>query len=49
MEITEKLCYGVKENTPKELLYVKRIILRSYDDENRNKEVESDEIEIKEN
>lgn len=38
MEITKNLCYGVKENTPKELLYVKRIILRSYDDENRNKE-----------
>lgn len=38
MEITKKLCYGVNENTPKELLYIKRIILRSYDDENRNKE-----------
>ncbi len=38
MEITKNLCYGVKENTPKELLYVKRIILRSYDDETRNKE-----------
>lgn len=38
MEITKKLCYGVDENTPKELLYIERIILRSYDDENRNKE-----------
>lgn len=38
MEITKRLCYGVDENTPKELLYIKRIILRSYDDENRNKE-----------
>lgn len=37
MKITKKLCYGVDENTPKELLYVKRIILRSYDDETRNK------------
>lgn len=38
MEITKKLCYGVNENTPKELLYIKKIILRSYDDENKNKE-----------
>lgn len=30
MKITEKLCYGVDENIPKELLYVKRIILRNY-------------------
>lgn len=30
MNITEKLSYGVDENTPKELLYVKRIILRNY-------------------
>ena len=30
MKIIEKLCYGVDENTPKELLYVKRIILRNY-------------------
>lgn len=30
MKITKKLCYGVDENTPKELLYVKRIILRNY-------------------
>ncbi len=30
MKITEKLCYGTDENTPKELLYVKRIILRNY-------------------
>lgn len=37
MKITEKLCYGVNENTPRNFLYVKIIILRSYDDENRNK------------
>lgn len=30
MKISEKLCYGTDENTPKELLYVKRIILRNY-------------------
>ena len=30
MKITKKLCYGTDENTPKELLYVKRIILRNY-------------------
>lgn len=37
MIITKKLYYGVSEDTPKELLYVKKIILRSYDDENKNK------------
>ena len=32
MNISKKLSYGVKEDTPKELLYPKRIILRNYKD-----------------
>ena len=30
MEIIEKLCYGVEENTNKDLLYVKKITLSNY-------------------
>lgn len=37
MKITKKLSYGVNENTPKEFLYIRRIILRSYDNEENNK------------
>ena len=36
MKITKRLCYGVSENTPKEKLYVKKIILRSYKDPTKN-------------
>lgn len=36
MKITKKLAYGVDENTPEELLYVKRIILRDYKTQGEN-------------
>ena len=36
MKITKKLAYGVSEDTSKELLYVKRIILRSYKEPDNN-------------
>lgn len=36
MKITKKLAYGVNENTPSELLYVKRIILRDYKTQGKN-------------